>query len=211
MRLFQAIDTLWDYMQLHHQVQKSDCIVVFCSNDTRVAQVATTLYQQGVANKILFSGGFGRFTQGEFEHTEAETFALIARSLGVPQEAIFIENKASNSGENVLLSAQLLAEVLPEADTFTLVQKPFMERRALATFEAQWPRDYQSLQVTSQAGTFIDYLDNDVFTSDFVINALLEDFERIKAYPALGFLTEQGIPENVSIAYQTILNIYPRS
>ncbi|MDR9829306.1 YdcF family protein [Vibrio sp. FNV 38] len=211
MRLYQSIDLLWDYMQIHHTPVKSDCIVVFCSNDVRVAFVAARLYQEKVAPKILFSGGFGRFTHGLFEQTEAETFAEVARTLGVPDQDMILETTATNSGENVSLSAQLLEQQLPNARRFTLVQKPFMERRAMATFEAQWPRGYDSLRVVSQAGTFLDYLDDDIFSSAFVINAILEDFERIKAYPALGFLIQQAIPPQVEQAYQTLLNYFPRT
>ncbi|MGR5119079.1 YdcF family protein [Vibrio astriarenae] len=211
MRIYQAIESLWDFMQLHHTPRVSDCIVVFCSNDTRVAQIAATLYHQEIAPKILFSGGLGRFTQDHFDHPEADIFADIAKSLGVPSGDILIENASTNSGENVAFSAQLLQSKMPSATRFTLVQKPFMERRAYATFEKQWPAPYQALHVVSQGGSFLDYLDSDVFTSSFVINAVLEDFERVKAYPTLGFLTEQVIPDNVNLAYQTLLNRFPRN
>lgn len=37
-----------------------------------------------------------------------------------------------------------------------------------------------------------------------VLEALLEDFERIKRYPAKGFQTEQPLPDDVETAYQGI-------
>lgn len=37
-----------------------------------------------------------------------------------------------------------------------------------------------------------------------VLEALLEDFERIKHYPEKGFQTEQPLPDDVETAYQEI-------
>lgn len=60
-RLYQQIETLWDYLQLHQQPDVADLILVLGSNDVRVAEHAANLYHQGLAPYVLFSGGFGRF------------------------------------------------------------------------------------------------------------------------------------------------------
>lgn len=201
--LFRHIDVLWQYMQLDHDMTPADCIFVLGSNDLRVAEHAAQLYLQGMAGKILFSGGFGRLTEGVFEQSEAETFAIIAQDLGVPAEDIIIENRASNSGENVLFSAQRIQELGLSFKRFILVQKPYMERRAYATFMKQWPMPVEHVSVTSTKHRFDDYFTDeiDLFT---VIEAMLGDFERIKNYPSKGFQIEQPIPHDVDIAYQHI-------
>lgn len=63
-RLYQQIETLWDYLQLHQQPDVADLILVLGSNDVRVAEHAAKLYHQGLAPYVLFSGGFGRFLKG---------------------------------------------------------------------------------------------------------------------------------------------------
>ncbi|QKU85690.1 YdcF family protein [Vibrio cholerae] len=203
-RLYQQIETLWDYLQLHQQPDVADLILVLGSNDVRVAEHAAKLYHQGLAPYVLFSGGFGRFTQGVFNHSEAETFAAIAKDAGVPEHAILLETQSTNSGENLHFSHQLLAQQARPAKRILLVQKPYMERRAYATFMQQWPESVESVQVSSPAGSFFDYLTSEL-TSDFVLNAMLGDFERIRDYPTLGFQITQPIPEPVMRAYQALL------
>ncbi|ELV8635516.1 YdcF family protein [Vibrio vulnificus] len=203
MKLFRQIELLWQYMQLQHHLTPADCLLVMCSNDLRVAEHAVNLYKQGYAPYILFSGGEGRFTEGLFEKSEAETFAELAKASGVPEEAILLETKSSNSGENVRFSEQLLIDKGLVFESFILVQKPFMERRALATFEKQWQGAYSRLLVSSTREAFFDYI-NEEMPLMLVLEALLEDFERIKHYPAKGFQTEQPLPDDVESAYQGI-------
>ncbi|EOB6678117.1 YdcF family protein [Vibrio vulnificus] len=203
MKLFRQIELLWQYMQLQHHLTPADCLLVMCSNDLRVAEHAVNLYKQGYAPYILFSGGEGRFTEGLFEKSEAETFAELAKASGVPEEALLLETKSSNSGENVRFSEQLLIDKGLVFESFILVQKPFMERRALATFEKQWQGAYSRLLVNSTGEAFFDYI-NEEMPLMLVLEALLEDFERIKHYPAKGFQTEQPLPDDVETAYQEI-------
>ncbi|MGL4828391.1 MAG: YdcF family protein [Vibrio sp.] len=203
--LYQHIETLWHYLQLHQQLEAADVILVLGSNDVRVAEHAAKLYHQGIAPYVLFSGGLGRFTRGVFQDTEAATFAAIAKEAGVPEQAILLETQSTNSGENILFSHQVLARYPKQTQRILLVQKPYMERRAYATFMKQWPDAIESVQVTSSGGSFFDYLTSEL-TSDFVLSAMLDDFERIRDYPALGFQIPQPIPELVIQAYQALLS-----
>lgn len=204
MRLYRHIETLWDYMQLKHELKPADCLFVMCSNDVRVAEHAAKLYHQKLAPLIVFSGGQGRFTDGLFEKSEAETFAEIAKLSGVPSEAILLETESTNSGENVRFTEQRLKEEGKQCSSFILVQKPFMERRAIATFEKQWQSPYTQLQVSSAALPFLEYINEDMPLM-MVLEALMEDFSRVKSYPEKGFQTEQNIPQQVESSYQALL------
>ncbi|MDW2106961.1 YdcF family protein [Vibrio sp. 2089] len=204
MRLYRHIETLWDYMQLKHELKPADCLFVMCSNDVRVAEHAAKLYHQKLAPLIVFSGGEGRFTDGLFEKSEAETFAEIAKLSGVPSKAILLETKSTNSGENVRFTEQRLKEEGKQCSSFILVQKPFMERRAIATFEKQWQSPYTQLQVSSAALPFFEYINEDMPLM-MVLEALMEDFSRVKSYPEKGFQTEQNIPQQVEFSYQVLL------
>lgn len=204
MKLYRHIETLWDYMQLKHELKPADCLFVMCSNDVRVAEHAANLYHQNLAPLIVFSGGEGRFTDGLFEKSEAETFAEIAKMSGVPSEAILLETESTNSGENVRFTEQRLKEEGKNCSSFILVQKPFMERRAIATFEKQWQSPYSQLQVSSTAHPFFEYINEDMPLM-MVLEALMEDFSRVKSYPEKGFQTEQNIPQQVESSYQVLL------
>lgn len=205
-KIYKSIDILWDYMQLHETLQPADLILVLCSNDVRVAEHAAKLYHQGLAPKLLFSGAQGRFTEQLFDQTEAEVFSQIAADFGVPKHAMILETQATNTGENITFSYQVLKKQYTIPQRIILVQKPFMERRSYATFKKQWPADIESVMTTSQAGSFIDYLNEDL-PIDLVIPALIADFERIRDYPALGFQTEQAIPQEVMSAYKIVKNL----
>ncbi|CAH6980404.1 conserved hypothetical protein [Vibrio chagasii] len=202
-KLHRSIDTLWNFMSMGHKVEPSDCIFVLCSNDTRVAEYAAELYHQKIAPYIVFSGGVGRFTEGNFDRSEAETFAAIARDSGVPESDIIIEKQATNTGENVRFTFELLTECGLSPKKLTLVQKPFMEKRTYATFSKQWPEETTEITVTSKWQDWVDYF-NEELPLDMVLGALVADFERIKSYPAKGFQIEMPIPEEVDDAYQAI-------
>lgn len=198
--LYQHLETLWQYMQLGHELTSADVIFVPGSNDTRVAEVAAALYHKGLAPLIVFSGGHGRFTDGVFEHSEAVTFAQVAKDCGVPSEALLLEPRSTNSGENIKFTYDLLYKKGISVRRIILVHKPYMERRAYATFIKQWPDAIDSLQVTSTGDSFFDYLTEDL-TLDFVLTALIGDFERIQHYPQKGYQIEQPIPADVEAAY----------
>ncbi|KJY83161.1 hypothetical protein TW81_09100 [Vibrio galatheae] len=207
LKLYQHIERLWSYMQLSDKIEKSDCIFVLGSNDVRVAEHAAQLFLEGWADKLIFSGGIGRLTEGVFESTEAQTFAHIARDMDVPADCIIIEDQASNTGENVRFTYNLTQTLGIELRSFILVQKPYMERRTLATFSKQWPAPYERIYVTSPKCEFCDYFNEDI-DIETTVTAMLGDFERVKNYPALGFQTEQIIPQEVEESYLVLKNVF---
>lgn len=193
---------LWNYHQLHHTLEKSDCILVLGSMDTRTAERGADIYLQGYAPIIIFSGGFGKLTKDMWAQTEAELFATIALDKGVPREAIFIENKSTNTGENILFTQQLLQENNLNLNNFIVVQKPYMERRSYATFKKHWP--HKNLLVTSPLLSFEEYPTNDI-PVDKLINMMVGDLQRIKLYPEKGFQVYQEIPYEVWEAYEELV------
>lgn len=189
---------VWDYHHVNHQLKKADCIFVLGSHDLRVAEYAAQLFLDGYAPYIIFSGGLGRLTEGVFDKPEADKFADIAIKLGVPREKIIIENKSTNTSENILFTKKLLAEMGLDFGVFILVQKPYMERRTLATFTKWWPE--KEFIVTSPNISFEDY-PNEEISKDDLIHFIIGDLQRIKIYPERGFSAFQEIPDDVWDAY----------
>ncbi len=108
-RARELAEILWRYHQLHHELSKADVIVVFCSHDKAVAERGAQLFLDGWAPRLVFSGGLGVITRHLWSEPEADQFAAIAVSMGVPREAILVENRSTNTGENVAFTRQLLA------------------------------------------------------------------------------------------------------
>jgi uncharacterized SAM-binding protein YcdF (DUF218 family) len=193
---------LWDYHHLYHKPAPSDCILVLGSHDLRVADRGAELYLEGLAPILLFSGGLGYLTKGLWTEPEADQFARIALDSGVPSEAIFIENRSTNTGENIQFSRQLLEEKGLHPQSFLLVQKPYMERRSYATFKKQWPD--KDLLVTSPQIALEDYA-NEEIPMERVINSMVGDLQRIRIYPEKGFQIPMEIPDEVWAAFEKLV------
>lgn len=198
-----AARLIWDYHHMNHPLQKSDCIFALGSHDLRVAEWAAELWLKGWAPLLLLSGGLGNFTQGMWTEKEADKFAKIAQTMGVPESAILIENKSTNTGENIQFSKNLLTKHQLDPQRFIVVQKPYMERRSYATFKKNWPE--KELLVSSPPISFEDYPNEDI-PLERVINIMVGDLQRIKEYPAKGFQIEQPIPVEVWEAFELLVN-----
>lgn len=193
---------LWKYHHMDHAIERSDCILVLGSHDLRVAERGADLYLQGWAPLLIFSGGLGNFTKDIWQQKEADLFADIARKMGVPENALLIENRSTNTGENILFTQQLLKEKELDPQSFIVVQKPYMERRSYATFKKHWPD--KKLVVTSPQISFEDYPNADI-PLERVINIMVGDLQRIKYYPEKGFQVYQEIPSDVWQAFERLV------
>jgi uncharacterized SAM-binding protein YcdF (DUF218 family) len=205
-RIQPMVEKIWRYLQLDQPLSKADAILVLCSHDLRVAERGAQLYLEGWAPLLIFSGGLGSLTKRLWSEPEADQFARVAVSLGVPQDAIIIENQSTNTGENVRFTKRLLAEKGIDPQHFIVVQKPDMERRSFATFKKQWPG--KDLVVTSPRVSLDDYLkqySNETLSPDDVISIMVGDLQRIRVYPELGFQIPQEIPADVWQAYEELV------
>jgi len=193
---------IWDYHHINHCLKKADCILVLGSHDLRVAERGSDLFLGGYAPFIVFSGGLGTLTRHLFSKPEADLFAEIAIKQGVPKEKILIENKSTNTGENIAFTKNLLKAKELDFHSFIVVQKPYMERRTYATFQKLWPE--KEVMVTSPQINFQDYPNANI-SKDSVINIMVGDLQRIKIYPEKGFQIYQEIPDKVWSAFQKLV------
>src|SRR5215472_6183513 len=99
----QALATAWDYMRLIHPVAAADAILALGSFDPMVAVCAAGLWHANLAPVIIMSGGIahrGSLLATGWDRAEAQVFADVAVKEGVPRQAILLEDKAQNTGEN---------------------------------------------------------------------------------------------------------------
>ena len=195
---------LWDYMQMRMSLSPADAIFVLCSLDTRVADRAAELYHQGYAEWVIVSGGVGVLTKDRFDKPEAQVFADILVASGVPRDHIIIEDKSTNTGENIRFTYDLLNTFGHDFHSFILVQKPYMERRTYATFMKKWPGGDTNIMVTSPHTGYEEYFTQDM-PKELVMHIMVGDMQRIREYPKLGFQIEQAIPDGVWAAYENLI------
>ena len=205
-RIRGLVETVWNYHLLNQPLVPADAILVLCSHDTVVAERGAQLFLEGWAPLLIFSGGLGTITRRFWSVPEADQFAAIAVRMGVPPDRILIENRSTNTGENVQFTKALLAERGVDPGSFILVQKPYMERRTYATFSKVWPG--KAFVVTSPRIPLDEYLgacSHETLSVDEVISIMVGDLQRIRLYPAKGFQVHQDIPDEVWDAYEQLV------
>jgi uncharacterized SAM-binding protein YcdF (DUF218 family) len=201
-RIRPLVERVWRYHQMNHQLVKADAIMVLCSHDTIVAERGARLFLEGWAPLIIFSGGLGAITKHLWLDPEANRFAQIAMECGVPEDRILVENRSTNTGENVQFTREMLTARGLDPASFILVQKPYMERRTFATFNKVWPG--KVVMVTSPRLSLDEYLarySHESLSPEDVIGIMVGDLQRIREYPARGFQIPQHIPDDVWEAY----------
>ncbi|MBW7944496.1 YdcF family protein [Patescibacteria group bacterium] len=197
----QLAQVLWDYHRLAQPLRKAECMIVLGNDDLRTAEYAAELFLKGYAEFVVATGQAGRHSSHFLPCSEAEKFAEVMIEKGVDRDKILLENQALNTGENITFTKQLLEQRLKVPASFLVVTKPYMERRALATFEKVWPD--QELTICSIPLTFQQYL-NEEHTFERVVTAMVGYVHRMHDYPALGFQISQEIPEEVWTACQQL-------
>jgi uncharacterized SAM-binding protein YcdF (DUF218 family) len=203
-----AVRLVWDYMLLHHKLEKADAIFVLGSHDTRVGEYAAQLWLDGWAPYLVCAGSGTVHKDNPawvdfVGSTEAEVFADIARRVGVPNDVILIENQSQNTGQNYEFTAKLLLKKGIELTKVIAVQKPYMERRTYATGKVWWPQ--VDIIVTSPPISLKEYPNESVSRGDHWLHAMVGDLQKIREYPAKGFQIEQEIPEDVWRAYEFLV------
>ena len=147
---------------------------------------------------------------GVWSRSEAETFSDIAVSMGVPRQNIKTEANSTNTGENIVMSHEAMFQEGIRPSTLILIQKPYMERRAYATFMKQWPDASRvHVRVTSPHISLMDYpgpIVGDIVT---VIGFILGTLDRIQKYPAKDFQIGIDVPLAVSQAFWSLKPHFP--
>ncbi|MFI9461178.1 YdcF family protein [Streptomyces xiamenensis] len=193
---------IWDYHQLRHKVRPCDAAIGLGSHDLGVAGFAAELYRAGLFPALVFSGGNSPTTRARFPRGEAVHFREHALSLGVPPEAILLEPRAGNTGQNIAFSRDLLSAAGIKPERLLLISKPYMERRSYATARKVWPE--VEVICASEPMEFDAYLAS-IGDEKLVIDMLVGDLQRVMEYPALGFAIDQDVPQDVHAAYLSLI------
>lgn len=175
-----------DYMLVETPLAKADACILFGNGHAvHLARHAAKLYHQGYFDTIVTTGGVPvpGDPQGKFE-------AVIMRNVlirnGVPASAILVEDKATNTGENVFYTKALLAEKGLDVKSVIGVGHIHGSRRFLMTLEAQWP------EVTKMFSTNNCYKAPRAkwYQDSKFRSAVLYEYSKIAPYKAAGYIRE---------------------
>ena len=205
-----AKQIVWKFLKVGQRLPSEvDVMIVLGSRDDRVAQYAAELTKQISVGQVVISGGSAHY--GDLleapewdEASEAEHFAAVMQRSGY-QEELLLEMKATNTGQNVVYTQELLTAVNADPPaSLLIVTKPYMERRALKTFQAQWTFGKPKFFVSSQGGELGDYVNNDQ-PERLVTNIMVGDLQRVIEYPALGYMAPSHVPKEAEEALARLI------
>ena len=208
MEYLKPLQVIWDYLCLREQPKKADCIVGFGNFNVNIARRAAELYHQGYSDRILFTGGLGRNTLGMLPEPEAVRFAKVAMECGVPESALILEDKSTNTAENIRFTHDLLAKLGLPRDHLLGVHQPFMERRIKAAFGVYWPE--VKLTVTSPQVTIPEYLEAakvQGISERASVEVIVGDFQRMELYAQKGWQVPQEIPDSAWEAFRELVSM----
>lgn len=203
MNELEAAEVLWDFHQMHQSPRPTDVAIGLGSHDIGVAEHTAALYHQGMFPLIVFTGANAPTTVEVFPRGEAIHYAERAQELGVPSGAILTETQATNTAENFTLTRTLLADSGIEAESATIVSRPYQQRRAYATCRKLWPE--LDIVCTSTPQSLRDYMET-IGDGAKVLNMLVGDTQRIWVYAESGDAIPQTVPPTVRDAYEDLVS-----
>lgn len=205
---YKPLSVLWQFLKFPCELKKADCIIGFGNYNCDIALRAAELFRLGYAERILFSGGLGRNTLGLQSITEADRFAKTAINDGISKEKILIENRSSNTAENISFTRKLLKDNGIDAKTLIIVHQPFMERRIKATFDIYWPdAEIMTTSFECDIDTFFEHAVRYGVTEKMVVDEVVGDFQRMELYADKGWQSRQNIPQEAWDAYNELVKM----
>ncbi|MTV48360.1 YdcF family protein [Heliobacillus mobilis] len=136
-----------DFLVVAEEPKIADAIIVLSGDDGGRTERAVELYRQGYAPYLILSGG--RIYQ---ETTMAELMMQHALKLGVPKEAIVLENKSSSTYQNAVHSKEIMEKY--KFKSAIVVSSNYHMRRTRVVFE-------QVFQGTGNVFAYVPSADQD--------------------------------------------------
>lgn len=197
-----AAETLWRYHDLRHEPRRCDVGIGLGGRDLGAARVAVDLYHRGMFPLLVFTGARTPRSADRFPRGEAVAYREYAVAAGVPPEAVLLEDRATNTYENIVFSRRLLADHGVRPRSVLLVSRPYQQRRAYATCRRQWPEVEVVCAAVRQS---LDEYVGGAGDAKRVIDAVVGDTQRVELYAARGFAVPQEVPPEVRAAYDRLV------
>jgi uncharacterized SAM-binding protein YcdF (DUF218 family) len=180
----QFLKSVGRYMLVETPLEKADLCIVFgnINHSAELAELAADLYHKNYFDKILVSGGPPN------DKGEARQMCDILIAHGVPAAKILTEDKASNTGENVIYSMGLLEEkgMLKNIHSVIAIGHIHASRRFLMTLERHWPQVKKMFTTTNCYNAAKDKW----YTDPAFKAAVLGEYAKIPIYKKRGFIKE---------------------
>lgn len=198
----QDVMTLWDYNAMHHELRPCDVGIGLGSHDPSVPAVAADLHHRGFFPLIVFTGANAPTTAKRFPRGEAVHYREAAIGEGVPPSAVRVEDRATNTAENLTLTRDLLSREGIHPRSVLIVSRPSQQRRAYATCRLVWPEVSPVCAATPLS--LDDYIAS-IGDTQRVVDTLVGDTQRVAEYGHRGFSEVQPMPDEVRAATKRLV------
>ncbi len=200
-----AADLLLDWLAPRDPLSGSfDAVIGFGHFDLRIVDRCAELFRGGKIMRVIFTGGIGAGT-ADLGQPEADAFLAHARRFhpDVPQENIVVENRSTNTAENIAFTLARLKDDRPtlRLERTVLVANPSRQRRVMHTWQQLVP------DCTALSGPPVTSLDRELelFTArrQDLITQLVGEVDRLISYAARGWISRCDVPDFVRAAAET--------
>jgi uncharacterized SAM-binding protein YcdF (DUF218 family) len=200
--LLEDVETLWNFHRIDDPLQPVDVAIGLGSHDPSVAVYAAELFSEGVFPLIAFTGANAPTTVERFPRGEAVHYREIAMEAGVPDDAILVEPKATNTAENFQFTRELLHRNGTTVTSALILSRPYQQRRAYATAKKLWPEvDFLCSAIQQPLADYVESIGD----PKRVIDMLVGDTQRLTVYAEAGYAIPQEIPANVEVVYNRLI------
>jgi len=167
----------------------ADAIVCLGSANLGTARRAAVLFHEGVAPRVVVSGGTP--WPGAQHATEADAFTAELLARDVPAGAVVVERRATNTGENARFALDTLDDLGVSPGRLVVVCFPTLCRRATATFALVAPA--VAVDTVPAFDTFDEFEESPQRAVDLVV----AEVGRLATYPDRGLTAPVEVPDHI--------------
>ncbi|MFZ4712562.1 MAG: YdcF family protein [Bacteriovoracaceae bacterium] len=180
-----------DYVMPEMDIFPSDMAILFGTRHgvKEFCDETLALWNKNLFQRLLISGGC---TLG-IEKSEAEIIKSELVLMGMPEDKIILEDKSTNTGENVIFSKMVVEKKIGKDVIKSVlgIGKISSSRRYLMTLERHWPEVSKSIYPIN----YFSVSRNDWHTHEEFRRRVLLEWEKIPGYIEKGFLAEVKIQD----------------
>lgn len=189
-----------------------DAVIGFGMFDLTLPRFCGDLYTQGRARAIVFTGGIGAGT-GTLGGPEADAWRQVLQQAypAIPDRDVVLENRSTNTGENVTFTTALLRERHPRLAfgvglrRALVVASPTRLRRVWLTL-----RHHHAALETARCLPAVDlHADGARYAAEGIDYRahVLGELDRIERYADLGWIVPEPLPDSVRAARAVLQGI----
>lgn len=197
--------TVLNFLGRSEPPRRALAVIAFGHFDLRIPAKAAELFEARWCEWIICTGGIGAGT-ADLGQPEAQAFGqYIAKRLPhIPNDRIIIEDRSTNTAENLRFTARLLRdqdhplELSAPGQQFLLVANPYRQRRVWLTWRKLFPH---SIAINCPPPFDLES-ERQLFArkGESLEEHLVGELERIETYPDRGWIERETIPPEVSAA-----------